>query len=230
MDLFHFNMLKTAEHGRREHGLSASASSFIPHAAQKYYFFHKFVAADSHEFKNILLYNMNDILHMIGNRASVRDYTPQAVTPEQTEQLLRAAMAAPSSKNRQPWHFIVVSQAAVRQALATRLPYAKMLHDAPLSILVCGDTDVHAGEAAMSWVMDCSAATENLLLAAVAMGLGAVWTAVYPYEDRITAAREVLSLPGNIVPLNVVAVGHPAKQPAPKDKWQPGRIHYERWN
>ena len=172
---------------------------------------------------------MNDFLNIIGKRTSVRVYTPQAVEPAQTACLLRAAMAAPSSKNRRPWHFVVVSQAAVRQALAAQLPYAKMLNEAPLSIAVCGDTDVHTGEAAVSWVMDCSAATENLLLAATAMGLGAVWTGVYPYEDRITAVRKALALPENIVPLNIIAVGHPAKPPAAKDKWLPERIHYEQW-
>jgi nitroreductase len=172
---------------------------------------------------------MNGILNIINERASVRAYTPQAVDPGQVECLLRAAMAAPSSKNRRPWHFVVVSQAAARQALATQLPYAKMLNEAPLSIVVCGDTTVHTGDAAISWVMDCSAATENLLLAAAAMGLGAVWTGVYPYEDRISAVRKALALPENIVPLNVIAAGHPAKLPAPKDRWQPERIHYERW-
>ena len=172
---------------------------------------------------------MNDLLTIISKRASVRAYTPQAVEPAQIECLLRAAMAAPSSKNRRPWHFIVVSQAAARQALAAQLPYAKMLNDAPLSVVVCGDTDVHTGDAAISWVMDCSAATENLLLVATAMGLGAVWTGVYPYEDRITAVRKALALPENIVPLNIIAVGHPAKPPAAKDKWQPERIHYEQW-
>jgi nitroreductase len=172
---------------------------------------------------------MEDIFAIISKRASVRAYTPQAVTREQTEQLLRAAMAAPSSKNRQPWHFIVLSQAAARKALAAQLPYAKMLDEAPLSIVVCGDTNVHTGEAAASWVMDCSAATENLLLAAVALGLGAVWTGVYPYEARVAAVQKALALPENIFPLNVIAVGHPAKPPAPKDKWQPERIHYEQW-
>jgi nitroreductase len=172
---------------------------------------------------------MKDFLNIIGLRASVRAYTPEAVTPGQVECLLRAAMAAPSSKNRQPWHFVVVAQAAARQALAAQLPYAKMLNEAPLSIVVCGDTDVHPGEAAISWVMDCSAATENLLLAATAMGLGAVWTGIYPYESRITAVRCALALPENIVPLNITVVGHPAKPPAPKDKWRPERIHYEQW-
>jgi nitroreductase len=172
---------------------------------------------------------MSDFLDIISGRTSVRTFTPQAVAPEQVERLLRAAMAAPSSKNGQPWHFVVIAQAAARQALAAQLPYAKMLCDALLSVVVCGDTEVHTGEAAISWVMDCSAATENLLLAATAIGLGAVWTGVYPYEDRITAVRKTLALPENIIPLNVIAVGHPAKLPATKDKWKPERIHYEQW-
>ncbi|MDR3132758.1 MAG: nitroreductase family protein [Prevotellaceae bacterium] len=172
---------------------------------------------------------MKDFLSVIDRRASVRAYTPETITPEQVECLLRAAMAAPSSKNRQPWHFVVVSHSAARQALSEQLPYARMLNEAPLSVVVCGDTDVHTGEAAISWVMDCSAAAENLLLAAAALELGAVWTGVYPYRERMDAVRKALALPENIVPLNVIAIGHPAKPPAPKDKWQPERVHYERW-
>jgi nitroreductase len=174
--------------------------------------------------------NMNAFLNIISGRTSVRTFTPQAVAPELVESLLRAAMAAPSSKNRQPWHFVVVTQDTARQALAEQLPYAKMLRDAPLAIVVCGDTTVHTGESAISWVMDCSAATENLLIAAAATGLGAVWTGVYPYADRITAVRKTLSLPENIVPLNVIAAGHPAHLTAIKDKWKSERIHYEQWS
>jgi nitroreductase len=172
---------------------------------------------------------MKDTLTDIHERASVRAYTPQAVAPEQTEALLRAAMAAPSSKNKQPWHFIVVSEPATRQALAATLPYAAMLSGAPLAVVVCGDTEVHTGEAAISWVMDCAAATENLLLAAQALGLGAVWTGVYPYPERVAGVGRALDIPAHIVPLNIVAVGYPEKPGRPKDKWNPAKVHYEKF-
>jgi nitroreductase len=172
---------------------------------------------------------MKDTLTVIRERVSVRNYTNRPVAEAQVETLLRAAMAAPSSKNKQPWHFVLVTQKETMDALSARLPYAKMLHEAPLAIVVCADTAVHTGESAISWVMDCSAATQNLLLAAQAVELGAVWTGVYPYADRIAAVQEALQLPSHVMPLNVIAIGHPAKEEAPKDKWKPERIHQNKW-
>lgn len=165
----------------------------------------------------------------ISERVSTRAYADRPVGREQVETLLRAAMAAPSSKNQQPWHFVVIAERATLRALAAQLPYAKMLDTAPLAVVVCGDTTVHTGESAGSWVMDCSAATQNLLLAAQSLGLGTVWTGVYPYEARIATVREAAALPAHIVPLNVVAVGYPQKAEKPKDKWKPARIHYEQF-
>lgn len=173
--------------------------------------------------------DMKDVLTVIGERVSVRSYMPEVVSSEAVETLLRAAMAAPSSKNQQPWHFVVLTEKDMLMTLANELPYAKMLKDAPLAIVVCGDTTVHTGESAISWVMDCSAASENLLLAAQALGLGAVWTGAYPYKDRIEAVRKVAALPDHIVPLNVIAIGYPARAEKPKDKWKPERVHYGKW-
>ncbi|MDR0728952.1 MAG: nitroreductase family protein [Prevotellaceae bacterium] len=167
---------------------------------------------------------MKDTLTVIHERTSVRHYTPQPVTDADIETLLRAAMAAPTSKNKQPWRFVVVSQETAKHTLAAHLPYAAMLRDAPLAIVVCGDTRVHTDESAISWVMDCAAATENLLLAAQAINLGAVWTGVYPYPDRIQTVQHTLQLPAHIIPLNIVAIGHPAKPARPKDKWNPTKI------
>lgn len=169
---------------------------------------------------------MKDALTIIQERASVRAYMPQPVTEGHIEILLRAAMAAPSSKNKQPWRFMVVRQALARNELALALPYAGMLADAPLAIVVCGDTGVHTGESANSWVMDCAAATENLLLAAQALELGAVWTGVYPYADRMQCVKRLLRLPEQVEPLNIVAVGHPARPSRPKDKWDPAKVWY----
>jgi len=172
---------------------------------------------------------MKDTLTVISERVSVRSYTGEPVGNEQVETLLRAAMAAPSSKNQQPWHFVVVTERAALRALAAALPHGKMLETAPLAIVVCGDTTVHTGEAAASWIMDCAAATENLLLAVQALGLGAVWIGIYPYEARIAAVRETANLPTHIVPLDILAVGHPATTETPKNKWKPERVHYEKF-
>ncbi len=138
------------------------------------------------------------------------------------EQLLRAAMAAPSGKNVQPWEFIVVKSRELLDAMAEELPYAKMLAYAPIAIVVCGDENKSS-----YWYVDCAAAAENLLLAAEDMGLGAVWTATYPYPERMEVCTKHLNLPENIKSLCVIPVGHPAKEDLPKEKFNPEKIHYE---
>ena len=170
------------------------------------------------------------ILDVIATRTSVRAYQQQAVEEEKVEQLLRAAMAAPSAVNKQPWAFIVVREKETLEKLAATLPYAKMTAEAPLAIVVFGDlTKALEGEAADYWIQDASAATENLLLAAHGLGLGAVWTGLYPIPDRVESVQQILRLPQYIVPLNVIPIGYPAETPAIKDKWKPGNIHYEYW-
>ena len=177
-------------------------------------------------------------LDVIFSRKSVRTYTDQPVSEEQVETLLRAAMAAPTGMNIQPWRFVVVRDQAVKDALAG--PRGGMIAQAPVVIVVCGETtmmrkpwgqpDAEAEEVANgNWVQDCSAATENLLLAAEALGLGAVWTAAYPYEDRLKPVCEALGLPANVAPLCVVPVGYPGGDDQPKDKWKPENIHYDKW-
>ncbi len=166
------------------------------------------------------------VLETIHQRTSIRSFTDQAVTEEQLETLLRAAMAAPSSRNVQPWVFYVVDDAATLQHLAKELPFASMAAGAPVAIIVCGDTRKGQPneEQAKNWIMDCSAASQNLLLAAHAMGLGAVWTGVFPYRDRIDVVRERLNIPEHLVPLNLIPIGHPAESPPPKEKWDPGKV------
>ena len=162
-------------------------------------------------------------------RKSVRRFAECSVTESQLSTLLKVAMAAPSAKNAQPWHFVVIEDRNVLDRLSEQLPYAKMLTSAALAIVVCGDTQVHTGESAQNWIMDCSAATQNLLLVAESMGLGAVWTAAYPYPDRIEAVRTALLLPPEIMPLNVIPIGAPFGNERPLDKWKPERIHREKW-
>ncbi len=167
------------------------------------------------------------VLDNIATRTSVRDYEARPVEKEKIEKMLRAAMAAPTAMNKQPWHFVVVDQRNVLDALAGANPYAKMLKKAPLAIVVCGNTDkMIEGGGRDFWIQDASAATENLLLAAHAMGLGAVWTGAYPSEERCISISKVLSLSDNLVPLNMIVVGYPAEQPQPKQKFNEENVSY----
>ncbi len=167
------------------------------------------------------------VLDNIATRTSIRDYEARPVEKEKVEKMLRAAMAAPTAMNKQPWHFVVVDQRNVLDALAGANPYAKMLKKAPLAIVVCGNTDkMIEGGGRDFWIQDASAATENLLLAAHAMGLGAVWTGAYPSEERCISISKVLSLSDNLIPLNMIVVGYPAEQPQPKQKFKEENISY----
>ena len=167
------------------------------------------------------------VLDNIATRTSIRDYEARPVEKEKIEKMLRAAMAAPTAMNKQPWHFVVVDQRNVLDALAGANPYAKMLKKAPLAIVVCGNTDkMIEGGGRDFWIQDASAATENLLLAAHAMGLGAVWTGAYPSEERCISISKVLSLSDNLIPLNMIVVGYPAEHPQPKQKFKEENISY----
>jgi nitroreductase len=168
-----------------------------------------------------------DALEAIRTRRSIRAYTGEPVADDQVEAILRAAMQAPSAGNQQPWHFVVVRERAGLNLLADTLPYGKMLHHAPLCIVVCADVEHEANRG--YWVQDCSAATQNLLLAAHALGLGAVWLGVYPREGRVAELRHLLAMPEGVTPLCAVAVGHPAEQVPPADRYQAERVHQEKW-
>ncbi len=167
------------------------------------------------------------VLDNIATRTSIRDYEARPVEKEKVEKLLKAAMAAPTAMNRQPWHFVVVDERSVLNAIGGEGPNAKKFQKAPLAIIVCGDmSKTIDGDGRDFWVHDASAATENLLLAAHAMGLGAVWTGGFPAQDRVAALRKTLALPDSIVPLNAVAIGYPAEHPQPKDKFNAANISY----
>lgn len=169
-----------------------------------------------------------DALEAIHGRRSIRRYTAQAVPEDVIETLLRAAMAAPSAGNQQPWHFVVLDDRQTLEAIPQYHPYSAMLKEAPLAIVICGDErlEKHKGY----WVQDCSAATQNLLLAAHAQGLGAVWLGVYPVMERVAKTQELLGLPPQVIPLAIVSVGYPAEQKGPADRFNPSRVHRNRWS
>lgn len=166
---------------------------------------------------------MNNIL----TRTSVRRYQDKAVEAYKVENLLKAGMAAPSAVNRQPWHFVVVDDKDVLQGLAKANPNAGMAARAPLAIVVCGDMNkALEGDGRDFWIHDTSAATENILLAANGMGLGAVWTGTYPNLERCKAVRKVLNLPESMIPLCTIVIGYPDNMPSPKQKFKEENISY----
>lgn len=170
------------------------------------------------------------IMDNILTRTSIRAFTDTPVESEKLEQLLRAGMAAPSAVNRQPWAFVVVTEREQLDNLREAQPHAQMLGTAQAAIVVCGDMNkALEGWAQDYWIQDASAATENILLAAHGLGLGAVWTGVYPNPELVPAVSEVLGLPSHIIPLNVIPLGYPDESPAPKDKWDESNVHYNRW-
>ncbi|MFA7245974.1 MAG: nitroreductase family protein [Dehalococcoidia bacterium] len=163
----------------------------------------------------------------IMTRRSIRKYTDNRVPAEVVEQLLRAGMAAPSAANEQPWHFVVITERKTLVQVPTFHPHAHMLKEAALAILVCNDSGLELTRG--RGVLDCSAATQNILLAAHDLGLGAVWVGVYPVVERMNGMRKLLNMPTRIVPIALVSVGYPDERPRMEDRFKPERVHYERW-
>ena len=166
------------------------------------------------------------VLDNILARTSIRSYQDRPVEQDKIEKLLRAGMAAPSAVNKQPWHFVVVTDKQVLNGLAEANPNAGMAARAPLAIVVCGDKTKALTRVPDYWVQDASAATENILLAAQGMGLGAVWTGTYPVTERVDKVAAVLNLPEHIVPFCTIVIGYPEQYQAPKDKWKEENISY----
>ncbi len=169
------------------------------------------------------------VLENIHSRKSVRHFVEgKTISKEDLDALVRAGMAAPSAVNLQPWHFVVLDSREALDSLQSGLPYAKMLTQASAAIIVCGDSTIQAGNMQF-WEFDCSLASQNILLAAEAMDLGAVFTAVHPDAQRIAFVKEKLQLPDHIIPLNVIPIGYPTGQDKPKDKYKQERVHYNKW-
>ena len=168
-----------------------------------------------------------DALEAIMQRRSIRKYTDEAVSEEHIQILLDAAMAAPSACNAAEWHFVVITDRAALDEIPEMNPYAAMARQAPLAILVCADkkAEIYPG----FWVQDASAAMENLLVAATALGLGAVWTGIHPIAERSVAFAKRFKLPEGVMPLGLAVIGHPAQALAPHGKADPAKIHRNAW-
>jgi nitroreductase len=170
------------------------------------------------------------ILENIYNRKSVRNYTGEQVSKACLLTLMKAGMAAPSARNRQPLAFVAITERKILDAMGEGLPYTKMLFKAGAAIVVCGDKKVDLQQGANDlWYQDAAAATENILLTAEAMELGAVWSALYPYPERENHVRKLLRLPVEVTPFSIIPIGHPSGIDQPKDKFKPEKIHWEKW-
>jgi len=168
-----------------------------------------------------------DAMEAILTRRSIRRYTSDHVPEKLITEILEAAMSAPSAGNQQPWHFIVISDRKILDEIPKFHPHTQMLKEAQLAVLVCGEPGLekHAGY----WVQDCSAATQNLLLAVHAKGLGAVWTGIYPREDRVIAMRKLLGIPDQVIPLALVPVGFPAEEKPGAERYDGSRVRLNGW-
>jgi nitroreductase len=158
-------------------------------------------------------------------RRSIRTYTDEPVTEEEITTLLEAGMAAPSASNKKPWHFVVVTDRDVLAQLSAYGSHWQMLKEAPLSIVVCGDPSISE----KYWVQDCSAATENILIAVSMMGLGAVWLGCYPRPERVGPTKKLLRIPDPVEPLAVLSIGHPAETKEARTQYDEDRVHRDGW-
>jgi len=170
---------------------------------------------------------MMDTLQTIMTRRSVRHFTSQPVTDAELESLLRAAMQAPSSGNGQPWYFIVLTDHNIMDEVTKFHPTAAAIKEAPLAILICGDETLEGKPG--RWMMDCAAASQNMLLAAHGLGLGSVWLGIHPDPARIEGVSKLMGLPPQIHPLSIVAIGRAAATPEPVDRYKPERVKLNHW-
>ncbi len=168
-----------------------------------------------------------DVIEAIMSRRSIRRYTDKVIEDDTIEMLLKAAMQAPSAHNSQSWQLVVITERALLDAIPRFHRYAGMLRQAPAAILVCGDTRLEENVGYCS--LNCAAATQNILLAAHSLGLGAVWLGIYPREKRIEEIRKLLGLPPEIVPISLVSLGYPAEEKTPEQRYQPRRVHRDGW-
>jgi nitroreductase len=169
-----------------------------------------------------------DAMKAIFSRRSIRKYTNKQVPDSVVKEILEAAMSAPSAGNEQPWHFIVIKDRKILNEITKIHPYAQALNTASVAILVCGDLklEVHKD----CWIQDCSAAAENILIAAQAKGLGTVWLGVYPRTERVDGIRKLLNIPDNVIPIAVIPIGYPAEDKPPAVRFDPSRIHHNKWS
>lgn len=178
---------------------------------------------------NISCSQDNEVIKTIKNRKSVRHFTGESVSKEDLDKILKCAMCAPTAMNKQPWSFIVISEKKNIETLADSLHNSEMYRKAGAIIIVCAIPEKTIEGRTEFAIIDCSLAGENILLAVESLGLGAVWTAAYPDERRMNLLRNLLGIPGNVIPVNIIPIGHPTGEDKPKDKFKEDNIHREKW-
>jgi nitroreductase len=167
-----------------------------------------------------------DAIEAIMTRRSIRKYKKQPVPESLVTELLQAAMAAPTARNEQPWHFIVITDHKIIDEIPKFHVYSKMLPEAPVVIAVCGDTTPLSDT---YWIQDCSAAIQNVLIAANAKGLGAVWLGIYPDEVRYPKVQKLLGMPEKVIPVGLVSIGYPDEVKPPANRYNASRVHNNKW-
>jgi nitroreductase len=173
---------------------------------------------------------MNSKIDFIFKRRSIRKYTNKPISKELINDLMEAAMAAPSAVNKKPYEFIIINGKNTLKKISEFLPHGKLLSDAPLGIIVCGDINSAHMEDISYMLQDCSAAIENLLLAVDALELGACWLGVHPNEDRVDGIKNIFKLPDNIIPVAAISIGYPADdKPRKRTQYNSGKIHINKW-
>ena len=165
-------------------------------------------------------------IEAIMSRRSIRKYIDKKIPEETITKLLKAAMNAPSAHNRQPWHFIAVDDRDTLNKVPEYHQYSKMLENASHAIVVLGDNEVQTSD---FWIHDCSAATENILIAANALGLGAVWLGVHPHETLIEGTKKLFNIPAHVTPLGIISLGYPEETKPPRENYNPERVHKNKW-
>ena len=169
------------------------------------------------------------ILNNIFNRKSVREFTDEKVSHDDLETIIKAAMSAPSALNLQPWEFIVFDEEETLEFMTDLHEYSGMFKSATAGILVCGNMEKTIRDYEELWIQDCSASTQNILLAIEALNLGGVWLGIYPIKERCQKLTDYFGLPENIIPFSVIALGHYSKNVESKDKYDPKKVHWNRW-
>jgi nitroreductase len=168
-----------------------------------------------------------EAIQAILTRKSIRNYSNEVIPEDLVNTLLHAAMQAPSAHNYQPWHFIVIKDRNILNEIPKFHPYSKMLKQANLAITVCGDQTI---ESSLEYnALDCAAATENLLIAAHALGLGAVWLGIYPRQERIAGLRNLLKIPDHVTPITLISIGYPDEDKANENRFKGSHIHLNTW-
>ena len=168
-----------------------------------------------------------DAIEAILSRRSIRKYSNKPINSDIIKQLLETAFSAPSASDRRPWHFIIIDDREILDAIPKFHPYSNMLKNAKTAILACGDLHLEESEGYLS--VNCSAATENILLAAHAIGLGACWLGIYPRKERINGIKKLIKLPEHIIPISLISLGYPAEYKTKEERYDENRVHYNKW-